>query len=91
MTTACGPLCKGHTIYYGISNHSWLSVSALRENALKAAGLSAPIVRMWYDEKVVSAAEVAVALAFGGCAVDTVENIHAHKKVYVNGEIALDI
>lgn len=89
-TSKCGPTCKGHTIYYGVSNKSWLSVPIIRYNAFKATG-----IHLWGKgivsyERWVSALEVAFALITGKCAVDDVQNIHDHKEVFITGKLFVD-
>lgn len=86
-THKCGPLCKGHTIYYGINRKSWLFVSLIRANAFEKTGI---IPSKYFSEKEVSAFEVLTMLASGTCTVDDVMNIHLHKKVFITGKLFVD-
>lgn len=86
-THKCGPNCKGHTIYYGISGNSWLFVPLIRCNAFKATGIHSSGLGLSGMEKRVSILEVALALASGDCAVDDVMNIHEHEKVFITGKL----
>ena len=90
-TPDCGPLCNGHTIYYGVNEKSWLFNTCIRTHAFKLAQIESPSWHVWFDETPVSATEVIAMLIFGGCAVDDVKNIHQHKKVYVTGKLPVDI
>lgn len=86
-THKCGPNCKGHTIYYGVSGKSWLSVPLIRCNAFKTTEIRSAVKGLLGFEKRVSALEVALALASGACAVDDVMNIHDHEKVFITGKL----
>ena len=89
-THKCGPTCKGHTIYYGVNEKSWLSVPIIRCNAFKDTDICSSGKGILGYEKRVSALEVALALISGNCAVDDVLNIHDHEKVFITGKLFVD-